>query len=68
MLFDAPRSKVTSMESLVTVKAANDYYDDVHYQGRANKESTLCGLRVTGRATEREATCLRCREFAAGDF
>ncbi|HUX05371.1 MAG TPA: hypothetical protein VMV53_10770 [Acidimicrobiales bacterium] len=56
------------MESYVTVKASNDYYDDVHYEARSTRGSTLCGLKVTSKVTEREATCLRCRQFAAGDF
>jgi len=56
------------MESLVKVKAANDYYDDVHYQRVGSAGTTLCGLKVTGPATEREPSCLRCRQFADGNF
>lgn len=60
--------RVAGVDSYVTVKASNDYYDDVHYEARSSRGSTLCGLKVTGKVTEREATCLRCREFAAGEF
>jgi len=56
------------MESFATVKAANDYYDDVHYAARSNPGSTLCGLKVTSQVADRESTCLSCRQFAAGDF
>lgn len=56
------------MEGLLNVKAANDYYDDVHYQRRGNNSSTLCGLKVTGGSTDREVSCLRCRQFADGNF
>lgn len=61
-------SNVGRVESLVNVKAANDYYDDVHYQRKGNKGSTLCGLKVAGPAVDREASCLRCRQFADGNF
>ncbi len=61
-------SRVGPMEGLLNVKAANDYYDDVHYQRRGNNSSTLCGLKVTGGSTEREVSCLRCRQFADGNF
>lgn len=56
------------MESLVKVKAANDYYDDVHYRRSSGTQSTLCGLKVTAVSAEREVSCMRCRQFADGDF
>ncbi len=56
------------MEALVKTKATNDYYDDVHYQRASGTDSTLCGLKVTGSPVSAEASCVRCRQFAAGDF
>jgi len=56
------------MEDFIKVKAANDFYDDIHYRRHSNPASTLCGLKVDGRRAEGEATCLRCRQFASGDF
>jgi len=56
------------MESFVKVKALNDFYDDVHCRRQGSGDTTLCGLKTAGRPVEREVTCLRCREFAAGNF
>ena len=61
-------STVETVEGLVAVKAASDYYDDVHYRRLRAQTTTLCGLSVRGDPVTREASCLRCREFAAGDF
>lgn len=56
------------MESYVKVKAISDFYDDVHYRRLNTPETTLCGLRVAGLPVTGEVTCLRCRQFASGDF
>ena len=56
------------MDELIRTKATNDYYDDVHYQRPSGTDSTLCGLKFTGPKVKGEATCVRCRQFAAGDF
>ncbi len=55
------------METVENVKAASDYYGDVHLR-RAGREETLCGLKVNGSAVTLEATCERCRRFARGEF
>ncbi len=56
------------MEGLVRVKALEDYYDDVHYRRREGADTTLCGLKTRGSPVANEVTCLRCRDFASGDF
>jgi hypothetical protein len=56
------------MEELVKVKASSDYYDDVHYRRLNNPATTLCGLKVVGTSVLGDVTCLRCRDFASGDF
>lgn len=50
------------------VKALNDYYDDIHYRRELNRETTLCGLKIVDSPTHGDATCLRCRQFATGNF
>lgn len=49
-------------------KAANDFYDDVHLRRTNSHDSTLCGLKPTASVSAGDVTCLRCREFAGGDF
>jgi hypothetical protein len=56
------------MDKLVTAKGAHDPYDDVHYRRDTRRDTTLCGLRVTSQVATGEVTCMRCREFARGDF
>lgn len=56
------------MDDLAKTKATNDYYDDVHYQRRNGADATLCGLKVTGSPVNGDVSCVRCRQFAAGDF
>ncbi|MFI5035422.1 MAG: hypothetical protein ACHQFZ_04380 [Acidimicrobiales bacterium] len=56
------------MGDLVKVKAANDFYDDVHYRRRERMDATLCGLKVTASVDRGDVSCLRCRQFATGDF
>lgn len=55
------------MDALNKVKAKDDYYDDSHLS-RPGRDETLCGLKTTGSAGSGETTCVRCRQFAAGDF
>jgi len=59
---------VGAMEQLTRVKAQNDFYDDIHYRRGGSQDTTLCGLKVTGRPVDGEASCMRCREFASGDL
>ena len=56
------------MEQLTKTKAQNDFYDDIHYRRGGSQDTTLCGLKVTGRPVDGEASCMRCREFASGDL
>ena len=56
------------MDELVKTKAADDFYDDVHFRRAHVRDTTLCGLKITERAAVGDVTCLRCREFADGDF
>jgi hypothetical protein len=56
------------MDKLVKAKGANDYYDDVHYRRDTRPDTTLCGLKVTGQAVHGDVTCVRCRQFAGGEF
>ncbi|HEV2426653.1 MAG TPA: hypothetical protein VGS61_00360 [Acidimicrobiales bacterium] len=55
------------MEGVESVKANNDYYDDVHHR-RPGRDTTLCGLKVRGMTVSDEASCPRCRQFARGEF
>lgn len=55
------------MDTVENVKAASDYYADVHHR-RAGRDTTLCGLKVNGSPVTLEATCERCRRFARGEF
>ena len=70
MAEETPTTTLSGTGSLIGVpaKAANDYYDDVHYRRLGAQTTTLCGLSVRGDPLTREASCLRCREFAAGNF
>lgn len=61
-------SRVGRVDTLTTIKARDDYYDDVHFRKHDNAETTLCGLKVRGTKVSAEATCLKCRQFASGDF
>lgn len=61
------RGNVGPVESLVAVKAMNDFYDDVHSR-RGRLESTLCEMKTAGSPAQGEATCLRCRQFAVGNL
>gem|GEM_PF-5645604 len=61
-------STVGPMEKLTKVKAHADYDDAVHYRRHDNHDTTLCGLRIKEGAVTAEASCLRCRSFALGDF
>ncbi|MGH9019724.1 MAG: hypothetical protein ACRDV0_01740 [Acidimicrobiales bacterium] len=56
------------MEAFEQVKATNDFYDDVHYRRTGGRDTTLCGLRVTGATLTAEVSCQNCRRFAQGDF
>jgi len=56
------------MVKLTKVKAHADYDDAVHYRRHDNHDTTLCGLRIKEGAVTAEASCLRCRSFALGDF
>jgi hypothetical protein len=56
------------MDELVKVKANNDFYDDVHYRRTTNQATTLCGLKIAGRPAHGGVTCLKCRQFAEGNF
>jgi len=54
------------VEDLVRVKAANDYYDDVHLRREGRSDATLCGLKTVGAPLPGEATCTKCRQFSTG--
>lgn len=56
------------MDKLSTIKARDDFYDDVHFRRTPTAETTLCGLKTRGDATTADATCVKCRQFASGDF
>jgi hypothetical protein len=61
-------SNVSRVEKLARSKAQNDFYDDIHYRRLNNQDSTLCGLKVASSGVEGEVSCVRCRQFASGDF
>jgi hypothetical protein len=56
------------VEKLTKVKAHHDYDAAVHFRRADSRDTTLCGLKVAGGPVDSEASCLRCRSFAAGDF
>lgn len=61
-------ARVAQVEAFEQVKATNDFYDDVHYRRTGGRDTTLCGLRVTGATLTAEVSCQNCRRFAQGDF
>jgi hypothetical protein len=56
------------VERYVKVKAQSDYYGAIHYRRETNRETTLCGLKVSGSPLDQEVTCLACRDFTSGKF
>ena len=50
------------------MKTIDDFYDDVYFRRTGRTENILCGMKIAGLRAQGEATFLRCRQFATGNF